>query len=186
MIVIKIITIFSLLLIVFGTIGNLIAFKLCLSISSTNAATFVFLRFLSLSDAVSLYFWNFAHFYQAYFEKSIYEISPFFCAFPNFCQCVTLQLSAWLLVIISWERLLSVTVKNWSLVYFKGYTPLYTAIVLTLVIVGLNSHIFFTYGFFVDLGNGTKMFTCQNNPNISALYTIPTTWQAVCKLTAFI
>ena len=94
----KLIGIINLCLVVIGTIGNLLVFRVCLHIN--NTATFVFLRYLSLADIFSLYFWNINHFIEAFFNIQVLSISRYACKFVNFFQFCSLQSSAWLLVYI--------------------------------------------------------------------------------------
>ena len=99
----KIIAIYNLLMIIFGTLGNLLVFYVGVLHRKNN--TFLFLIFLSMSDMVSLYFWNLNHFVQPFWDIDLQNIDFYFCKIMQFCQFSSFQLSGWFLVMISFDRL---------------------------------------------------------------------------------
>lgn len=86
--------VYSLLLIIIGTIGNILIFLICLRLKKNT--TFILLRALSISDTISLYFWNLKHFMIPFYGIDI-EGYPI-CRYTNFVQLASLQISAWTLV----------------------------------------------------------------------------------------
>jgi hypothetical protein len=88
--------------------------------------------------------------------------SIFFCRFfANFLGYTTLCIETWMVLSISVDRLLSMTVKKWTKFYFKGYRPFIFAVLLCLFIAGLNFHIIFT-GIYIFYDNETQtdVFYC--------------------------
>ena len=94
----KIFAIYSLFLIIFGTIANLFSIFVCLSQSLVKTPTFIFLTFMLISDTISLYFWNLNHFVYVYFGYVFESFGIEMCKFFFIAQLITLQNSAWLLV----------------------------------------------------------------------------------------
>ena len=93
---IKIIGVFSLVLAILGTFGNTLIFLVCL-IRLRNQVTFVFIMFLAITDTITLYGWNLAHFAEAFYNFNLQETTPT-CRLLNFFQYASFHSSAWLLV----------------------------------------------------------------------------------------
>ena len=83
--------IYSMSLIVIGTIGNLTILIVCLSKRLRNIPTFVFLAFLLAVDTLALYWTNMAIFYQTFFNQWITNINIFHCKTNVLFQAATLQ-----------------------------------------------------------------------------------------------
>ena len=94
----KVIGIYSMIILVIGTIGYIFAALVCLRKSLRETPTFVFIGFELVSDTVSLYFWNFDHYLLAFHAYIIEDVSIQLCRFATFFQTLSLQWSAWLLV----------------------------------------------------------------------------------------
>ena len=84
------------LLVVMGTIANLTVFFVSLRL--TSSTTFIFVLFMSISDLVSLWFWNLNHFVYAYFGLDLQNYNLISCKIGAFYQMASLHCSAWLLV----------------------------------------------------------------------------------------
>jgi hypothetical protein len=95
----KMFAMYALLLVVFGTIGNIFACFVCLSRSLRTRTTFKFLAIMSISDTVALFQWNLKHFVFFFFDG--YDWDKNFlvaCRLDQFLQMTSLQFSAWILV----------------------------------------------------------------------------------------
>ena len=92
----EVVGVYSMWLIVFGTIGNLITFYVCYQLRSTT--TFVFFAFMAITDLVSLYYWNLKNFLTAFYAIDISRLSIYSCRINSFIQFASLYTSAWLLV----------------------------------------------------------------------------------------
>nr|QVK45791.1 G protein-coupled receptor [Proales similis] len=158
----KILGVYALLLIIVGTLTSFLSLAVCLKLRSN--ATFVFFAFLTLSNIFTLYFWNLENFLQEYIDIDLLNYSLFVCKFGSFVQFSSLQISAWILVLISLDQYLSVRVKHWRTIYFKESRPLLAAASLTLLILLLNSNVLFTFGLQIEANNQTQVIC----------YTIPT------------
>ncbi len=94
----NLIAVYAILLCIIGTIGNIFTINVILRTSLKNTTTFVFFAYLSLSDMISLYFWNLDHFLTPLFQIDRQNQSIFWCKFDSFLQFTVLQSSAFLLV----------------------------------------------------------------------------------------
>lgn len=94
--VLQVFGVYSLLVILVGTLGNMLIFMTCMRLKKNT--TFIFLRFLSISDTVALYFWNLNHFLVAFFNIDLETLHFMSCKLVMYLQFVSLQISAWILV----------------------------------------------------------------------------------------
>jgi hypothetical protein len=94
----KILGAYALLLIIVGTISSVISFYICIKLSKIS--TFVFFAFLSISDIISLYYWNLTNFINIWFNIDLLNYSYWLCKIGSYYQFTSLQISAWLLVTI--------------------------------------------------------------------------------------
>lgn len=97
----KIFSSFSLVITVSGTILNLIVCTICLRKRLRSKSTFQLMAFISLSDLCALYEWNFLHFVSGILmnNEDPNSNSLFTCKLTTILQFVTLQYSAWMLVL---------------------------------------------------------------------------------------
>lgn len=95
----KIVSIYSVFLAVFGTVGNLICFFICLRKSLRKTPIFVFIATMSLFESLSLYVWNMNNFYTIFFfSMPIGDMDPFVCKFTTFIQYFSSYIAAYSLV----------------------------------------------------------------------------------------
>ena len=92
----KILGYYSLVLVVLGTLGNLII--MFVSIKTNTHAMFALFGYLAFSDMLSLYFWNLSHFIYSSFDIDIQNFNVYMCKFGTWIQYSSLQSSAWILV----------------------------------------------------------------------------------------
>jgi hypothetical protein len=97
-ILIRILSVYACALIVLGTFGNLLVFVICLSKDLRSKTTFKFLAFMAVSDIFAVYGWNLDHFTNNFYNSHFNARSLAWCRFEGFCQYVSLQFSAWILV----------------------------------------------------------------------------------------
>ena len=93
--ILNVIGLYELILVIIGTIGNLSVFIVCLKLKNN---TFILIRFLSIADTVSLYFWNLNHFTKQFLHLDLQNYNLHLCKFFQFSQYTSLQISAWVLV----------------------------------------------------------------------------------------
>ena len=94
----KAVGIYSLFLIVFGTLGNILSVVVCLRKELRKVPTFVFYAFTLVHDTISLYFWNLDHYFTAFYGYEIERISFTLCRLFTELQMFSLQSSAWIMV----------------------------------------------------------------------------------------
>ena len=139
--------VYALLIILVGTIGNFLIFVTTLQVDRReNNTTFIFLRFLSISDWITLFFFNLDSFTLPVYGVYLENISIMSCKWVDFLQFTSFQSSAWLLVSLSVDRCLSVIYVNWHRLYFNAERALYFASAVVITNVLINIQILFTFG----------------------------------------
>ena len=156
-VILQIFGIYDLLLAILGTAGNVLVLIVAYRLRKTT--TFVFIACLAVTDSLTLYFWNLNHFLGPFFSIDLENDSLVGCKLGNFVQFASLESSAWLLVLLSSDRLVSIVVKQWRLVYFKTKRALLTALATISIIWALNINVLFTFGDTVLL-NDTYVEAC--------------------------
>jgi hypothetical protein len=91
-------SVYVIVLAVVGTIGNIFSFFVCLRKELRKVPTFVFLAFTMLADSLCLYFWNINTYMIRFKGYSIAYIDIESCRITTFLQGISLQSSAYLLV----------------------------------------------------------------------------------------
>ena len=179
----RIIGIYEILLIIFGTIGSILTFFVAIRMRQTT--TFVFILFLSITDALSLYWWNLDDFIAIYFDRWLQQTTLFGCKAINYFQFVSMQSSAWLLVsatrnhlkplrtftrcvlhlkiLMTIDRFLSVRLKSWKTTYFKPKQAFNTCVTVVCFFTLLHFNVWFTYGYREKDMNGTYVDYCHSS-----------------------
>jgi hypothetical protein len=112
---------------------------------------------------ITLYFWNLGNFLSQIFTIDLINLSIWGCKFGSLFQFTSLQISAWILVLISLDQLLSVNLVHWRTVYFKPKQALIATIVLVLFFIVLNFNILILFGYEVKTENSTQTI-CYDHP----------------------
>jgi hypothetical protein len=94
----KILSIYSIFILVIGTLGNVIAAFICLTKELRSRNTFRFLAVLSLVDSLALYEWNLKYFTVSFYNVNWERRSLVWCRASIFLQQTSLQTSSWILV----------------------------------------------------------------------------------------
>lgn len=92
----KIFGIYALCLTILGTVFNVASFYVCYRIK--NNSTFTIMTFLTLIDALTLYYWNLNNFLVPFANISMLTTNLWLCKIGNFIQFSSLEISGWLLV----------------------------------------------------------------------------------------
>ena len=79
-----------------GLLGNITIFVV--SFKAKSNSMFVLFCFLSLNDALCLYFWNLNHFVYSSFNLDLQNFNIYSCKIGSWIQFSSLQSSAWILV----------------------------------------------------------------------------------------
>ncbi len=150
--------IYSLLLVIAGTIGNILILFVTCRLKKQN--TFVYLRFLAVSDLLSLYYWNLDKFVSAFTSTNFQAISVTMCKIGNFTQYTTLQFSSWMLVIVAFDRFVNCTVPSWSKSYMTHKRALVLSSTVLAFFVLINLNILFTVGA-IQVENNVTSVVCH-------------------------
>ncbi|CAF2564093.1 unnamed protein product [Rotaria sp. Silwood2] len=148
--VIHYLSIYALILIIVGTVGNLLTI---IVLFRRNLRRFVTVRYLiavSICDIISLYGWNLNSFYKFNISRShgnIEDISLIHCRLISFMTFAALQLSSWCLTAVSFDRALSLLWLQWKQSFGRLRYTKYYIMFLASICVALNSHILFLNGY---------------------------------------
>jgi hypothetical protein len=107
-------SIYALILLIVGTIGNLFGAGICLKQELRKTPTFIFCFYILLSDAISMYFWNIDTMIFAFLKLWLEGLNVITCQIMTLFQCTTHNWVAWLLVLMSIEKFLSIKSHKWS------------------------------------------------------------------------
>ena len=94
----KVISAYNGLLIILGTIGNILACHICLKKSLRQVSTFKLYAFIIMIDTISLYHWNLNNFIDIFFKLSLENTYLWYCYFASYFQVTTFEISGWILV----------------------------------------------------------------------------------------
>lgn len=152
---------YCLLLVIFGTIGNIFIICFCLRRRLRHYTTFIFILFMCITDTLSLYVWCLDHFLESFFGFTIEELSPISCRIGFFIQFFSLQSSSWLLVSSSMDRYLGVRIKQWRSIYFKANQALFCSFSIIGLSLIANSQL-------LVLGNDFEIHQCYSRNSIGS------------------
>ena len=93
----KIIGIYTLLVLIIGTLTNLLTFITCIKLRKSNTI-FLFMMFFALSNIASLYWFNLNHFVEEHLGYTIHATNLIICKLGCLMHFSSLQIAAWLLV----------------------------------------------------------------------------------------
>jgi hypothetical protein len=102
----EIVSCYSVVLAIHGTVGNLLVAFICLRKGLRKTPTFVFNAILSLNNIMILYHTNITNFFQTYFGFFVPDINIEACRLTTFFQLGFAQASSYLMVSV--PNLLSV------------------------------------------------------------------------------
>lgn len=147
---------YTIFLIVLGTICNSISFTIMNARKLRNYSCMKILSVLSIVDTLVLYQWNLNTFFKynlstpPHFED-LEEISIVWCRLISFMAFSTLQLSSWLLALVSFDRVMGVHSTCWTHQMARS-KKLYSLIIFICVFIFmLNSHLLVLNGFYEDI-----------------------------------
>lgn len=161
----KIFSTYNLFLIVASFILNPLVLYICLkSKRLRSTSTFKMLAFSSLNDMLVMIGWNQESFTNAFFDLHPYSRSLTYCRLVSvFIQFSSLEFESWMLVSISLDRFLAMSVKKWCKTNFAGPRPyIYTAM-LALLIWAINFVSLFSSGY-IETVNNTDIVHCFATP----------------------
>jgi hypothetical protein len=94
----KIIAFYNIILIIFGTLGNILTCIICLRRRLKKVNTFKLFALNAIMATISLYEWNLRQIILYLFEIDLIYQSLLYCQLTAFLQYVSFESSAWFLV----------------------------------------------------------------------------------------
>ena len=91
-------SVFGIIIMVLGTIGNTVAIFICLRKNLRTIPTFVFYTFMLTADITCLYFWNINHLLDTFYGFILQDLGLWYCKVGIVLQIFSFEASAWLLV----------------------------------------------------------------------------------------
>ncbi len=173
---------YSLLLVAFGTIGNLISVFICIGKRLRKTPTFVFLAIKALVDILPLYLWNLNPILYWVYGYNMGDISLWSCRIATFLYSFSMESSIFILVIILHvdftfqischhlfmysfqiavvvELCLSVKIHNWRKNCFKFKHALIASLMIIIFFFLSNSYLLVVLPFQLT-NNQTRYKTC--------------------------
>lgn len=163
----KMFSYYTLFLIIIGTFCNLTSFIVMRRKQIRKYACMKYLSALAISDLTILYCWNLNTFFKYNFSKppfylDLEELSLAMCKLIAFFAFFCLQLSAWLLSLVSFDRLMLVYSSKWKHFMHKPQRIHLVIFTTVLTIFILNVHLLFLNGYVVKNDLNYASFVLQN------------------------
>lgn len=174
----KYLSYYALFLIIIGTICNVFSIVIMFRNTMRKYACMRYLCALAFSDLIVLYQWNLNTFYkynlsQAPFYFDMEELSLYLCKQIAYLAFTSLETSAWLLSLVSFDRLMMIYSQWWK---HKMHKPLILNLMIASVFVLIaliNSHLLIFNGYTIDLSKERELLLNYSLNNQS--YLIPNT-----------
>jgi hypothetical protein len=151
----KYLSYYTLVLIVIGTICNLTSFLIMHKKNMSKHSCMRYLSILSLTDVIVLYQWNLNTFFKYNLSippvySDLEEISLFWCRWISYLAFSSLELSSWLLSLVSFDRFM-IIYSRWWRTHIMNEPKIVNLIIVCLssFIFLLNSHLLFLNGYTV-------------------------------------
>lgn len=160
------------LLLVLGTLGNLLTAGVLVRHRFRPISTSIFLLALALADTVYLYFSSFTLiWFDSMFSWSPRLHSDWSCRMIGYIFRSAADISSWLIVAVTIERLLAVCVPFQSKRLCSKPRALTAVITIVAIFLCVNSFTFFTYKVH-DTYNGAQHRLCYINEEHGAITTL--------------
>lgn len=151
----KVLSFYTIVLIIIGTICNLTSFFIMLKKNIRKYSCMRYLCILCLTDTIVLYQWNLNTFFKYNLSvppgyKDLEEISLFWCRWISYLAFSSLQLSSWLLSMVSLDRLMIVYLPMWKSFINKKNRVNILIFFIVVTIFSLNMHLLFLNGYTIE------------------------------------
>ena len=137
---------YSMFLIITGTALNILSILTLSRKSFRRSTTSVYLRFLAVVDLFSLYNGAGRHFITGAFHYNIRAASEAFCKFNQWSTSFGPDISAWILVAVTAERVLSIVKPHSVRLMCTKFTARITILGIVLVLMATNLPLLIFYG----------------------------------------
>ncbi|CAF0824586.1 unnamed protein product [Rotaria sordida] len=164
--------IYALLLLIVGTIGNILTIIILSRPNLRRHTTMRYFIAVAIADLCSLYSWNLNLFYKHLinrYQNDLEDASIISCRLVSFIAFVSLQLSSWYLTLVSVDRCLSIHFLFWRRQLGRVSHSIYIILSVTIIIIFLNIHLLFLNGYKISncipYGKRTcfKCYACLND-----------------------
>ncbi|CAH1796257.1 unnamed protein product [Owenia fusiformis] len=169
------------LIIIVGTIGNTLSFIILTRKNMRKSTSSIYLSVLAVVDSTVLYTGLLRHWIRHISDIDIRSITLGGCKFHIFLVYFSLDLSAWILVAVTFERLVAVYIPYKARVYCTSFTTFITVCAISFVLFFINLHFFWTYGYIKINDRGDIFVACiiaEEKYKHFARYTWP--WLDMC------
>ncbi|CAH1786279.1 unnamed protein product, partial [Owenia fusiformis] len=162
---------FSPIILILGTLGNIFSTAILSRKNMRKMIMSKYLIMLAIVDMMALWNGLFTSWLQNAFGKNILIYHTTICKTLTFLVYVFAHLSPWILVCVTFERFVAVFVPLKVNILCQMKTTIATLVVLSITIIGLNLHIFWTYGIYKNnVGKGTIDIVCEQSTDFKDLY----------------
>ena len=134
--------IMPIVLLVLGTVGNVITITVLLRVKLRRISSTVYLIALAINDLVVLYFGLLR---QWIWKNHLFDLRPYLgCGFHTWIVYTSVAYSSWILVALTTERLVAVKFPVYARNGFSRKSEMIVLSVLLVIISGTNIHLIFT------------------------------------------
>ncbi|CAF1047821.1 unnamed protein product [Brachionus calyciflorus] len=155
---------YTIVLIIVGTICNTISFMVMNARKLRSYTCMKILSVLSFIDTLVLYQWNLNTFFKYNLSsppnyEDLEELSLVFCRLISFLAFFSLQVSSWLLALVSFDRAMGVYSTCWTY-QMNNPKKIYTLIILIIATIFVaNTHLLFNNGFYSEQEEISNIFS---------------------------
>lgn len=132
------------IVVIVGTVCNSLAFIIFSRRKFNNTIFSTYFRFLAVNDTVSLLFLTLNKFLIIRFDFYIGEISDLFCKLIGFLAYGIPAISSWILVVISFDRMINITLASRFLFRKNQKFQVITCVGIFLFNITYYGHLFFS------------------------------------------
>ncbi|CAH1780743.1 unnamed protein product [Owenia fusiformis] len=165
------------LIIILGTIGNTLSLIVLTRKNMRKITSSIYLSVLAVVDTTVLYTGLLRHWIRHIYDIDIRSITPGGCKFHLFFIYFSVHHSAWILVAVTFERLVAVYIPHKARIYCSSFIAFITVCLISFVLLFINLHFFWTSGIKINdlgipecdiVGNRYKNFDMYTWPLIDA------------------
>ena len=151
------------LLLILGTVGNILSGRVMLGKRLRKHTTSIYLIALAVVDTCILYSYLPWVWINAIFQINVFHLSLAYCKIGVFFVFYALDLQVWILVCVNLERFTAVFLPTKAKRWFTKRTALIQLAIVAAALFALNLHLFWTQTL-VDFGSGN---ICAEHPDFA-------------------
>ncbi|XP_013420557.1 neuromedin-U receptor 2 [Lingula anatina] len=141
-----------------GTVGNVLTFLVMCRKGMRHLPSALYLAALAVTDTVAIWVGLMRHILKEYNGYDLLRSSLFMCLGQRFVLYFALDASAWILVVVTLERFISVVVPYRLNLKFSMKRARISLIIVAVFTTFQDSYVFFTRGLEYDINsNGTEV-----------------------------